>query len=483
MTNRAALLAALLPALALAQGLPIKDGASGNLATVNASGQVSTSLGPTGTNAGQVAPVDERGNKLRFADDGRMDTGRDVPLFRDMFTGTTIAAHNKWFQSLATMTVTVGAGAATLNASAITTTNTYANLTTAQKFRNFLDGRVAVSIRVRPVNLPQTNAEAIVGLGNALTNAAPTDGAFFRWTASGGFECVVNRGGAETSVAMTAPAGNVYSILSIKVNGSNAICRVERPDLGTSVETTLPLDNLAPSAFNESPGGFLRVQTGGVAPAQPPQLIVGAFEVVTRVMDQVRPNDVTNGVQGQSILFTPTTGAQAANFANSAAPASATLSNTAAGYATLGGKYQFVAVAGAATDYALFGYQVPVSYRFVVTGIDISTCNTGAAVATTAHLFEWGLGAQSTAVSLATADATGATPTTAPRRVALGTQWLPVGAAIGQCATDVSRDFSRSPIVVDSGRFLHVILQMPVATATASQVIRGTVTVRGYFEQ
>jgi len=48
-----------------------------------------------------------------------------------------------------------------------------------------------------------------------------------------------------------------------------------------------------------------------------------------------------------------------ANYANSAAPASATLSNTAAGYTTLGGQFQFAAVAGAETDYALFAYTVP----------------------------------------------------------------------------------------------------------------------------
>jgi hypothetical protein len=475
-------LAVFLPALVFAQGLPIKDGSTGNLATVNASGQVSTAIGPTGTNAGQVAPVDERGNKLLFADDGRMDTGRDVPLFADRFVSTTIAAQNKWFQSLTNMTASNSGGALTLNASAITTINSYANFTTPQKFRNFVDGRIAFQSRVRPINLPQTNATVEVGLGNALTNAAPTDGAFFRWTASGAFDCVINRGGTETAVTMTAPVANVFSIISIKVNASAALCRVERPDLGTSVEAVLPLDNLAPGAFNESPGGFLRIYTGAVAPVQPPQLVVGSYEVVARVMDQVRSNDVTNGVQGHSTLFVPTTGGQAANFSNSSAPASATLANATAGYATLGGKYQFVAVAGAATDYALFGFQVPLSFRFVVTGIDISTCNTGAAVATTAHLFEWGLGAQSTAVSLGTTDSTGATPTTGPRRIALGFQTLPVGAAIGQCAPDLVRDFSRSPIVVDSNRYLHIILQMPVATATASQVIRGTVTVRGYFE-
>jgi hypothetical protein len=36
---------------------------------------------------------------------------------------------------------------------------------------------------------------------------------------------------------------------------------------------------------------------------------------------------------------------------------------------------------------------------------------------------------------------------------------------------------------VESGRFRQVILQMPVGTATATEVFRGTVTVDGYFEQ
>lgn len=36
-----------------------------------------------------------------------------------------------------------------------------------------------------------------------------------------------------------------------------------------------------------------------------------------------------------------------------------TISNTAAGYATPGGAFRRVAVAGAETDYALFAYLVP----------------------------------------------------------------------------------------------------------------------------
>lgn len=424
---------------------------------------------------------DRNGDVLTFTDE-RIDVGRDLPLFQDRFVGTAVAANSKWMQSLATMTVTVGSGAATLNAGSSVAINTHATLSSASKFRGYMDGALYVQARVRPVNLPQTNATAEVGLGNATANTAPTDGAFFRWTASGGFECVINRGGVETSTSMTAPTANVYSILSIRVKADRQICRYTTPSTGADVRAVIALDSAAPSVFNEAPGAMVRVYNGAVSPSLAPQVIVGVIEVTKKVLDEARPPQAVAAIGGQSSAFVPTTGAQAPNHTNSTGPVSATLSNTAAGYTTLGGRYQFAAPAGAVTDFALFGFQVPTSYRFVVTGIAISSCNTGAAVATTATSLEWALGVGSTAVSLATADATTATPTSAPRRIPLGKQSFAIGAAIEACSTDVVRTFA-SPVTVESGRFLHVILAVPVGTATASQVIRGTVTVDGYFEQ
>lgn len=423
---------------------------------------------------------DQDGEKLRFADH-RIDTGRDVPLFADRFVGTTVAAHNKWAQSILTQTATVGSGALTLNASAITTVNTYSNLLTVPKFRGYADGALYMHARARPNNLPQTNALAELGFGNALTTVAPTNGAFFRWTASGGFECVNNRGGSETSVLMTAPAEGVYSYFAVEVWGDKQVCRYKTPSTGFEEEATLTLASGAPSAFNDSPGGLIRVVNSAVAPALAPQLVVGLFEASIKVLDIDRPSGTTAAISGLSSPYLPTTGAQTSNHANSTSPASATLSNTAAGYATLGGRYQFVAPVGAATDFALFGYQVPVSYRLIVTGIRISACNTGAAVATTATMLDWGIGVGATAVSLATADAIAASPTSATRRVPMGTQAFLVGAGIGQCAESIVMNFG--PITVESGRFLHVIVQVPVGTATASQVIRGDVFVDAHWEQ
>jgi hypothetical protein len=170
-------------------------------------------------------------------------------------------------------------------------------------------------------------------------------------------------------------------------------------------------------------------------------------------------------------------GAQLANHANSTVPASATLSNTAAGYATLGGKFKFAAVAGAETDYALFAYQVPAGKRLFVKEVAISVVNTGAAVATTAHILEWALGLNSTAVSLATSDAD---PVFGPRRVPIGQQALLASAAIGAMPPDLVRKFD-TPLVVESLRYLHTILSMPVATATGSQIIRGVVQFSGHW--
>ena len=224
----------------------------------------------------------------------------------------------------------------------------------------------------------------------------------------------------------------------------------------------------------------MRVYNGGSAPAVAPQLFVCEVNVAQMDVNWTKDwHDIKAGLSHGAYHSPITTFLQTANHANSTSPVSATLSNTAAGYTTLGGRYQFAAPAGAATDFALFGFQVPAGYSFYCTGVAISAINTGAAVATTATILDWGIATNSSAVSLATADSAGIT--WSPRRIPLGVQGFIVAAGIGQQANDIVRAFD-SPIVCESGRFFHTILQVPVGTATASQVIRGDVTINGYFE-
>jgi hypothetical protein len=175
---------------------------------------------------------------------------------------------------------------------------------------------------------------------------------------------------------------------------------------------------------------------------------------------------------GQSSSFHPATGVQNANWTNSVAPVSATLSNTVAGYATLGGFFQFAAVAGAVTDYVLFGFTVPAPFSFHCTGVDIESWNTVVAVGTTPTLLTWGMGVNQSAVSLATGGIA---------RIGLGAQSFPIGAVPGAKAERISVNFIE-PKITDAGRFHTVILRMPVGTATATQIIQGIVNIHGYFE-
>jgi hypothetical protein len=168
-------------------------------------------------------------------------------------------------------------------------------------------------------------------------------------------------------------------------------------------------------------------------------------------------------------------GTQLAQFANSAAPGAASLSNTTPSYTTLGGKFLFASIVGAETDHVIFGYTTPATHRLIISGIAISTA-VSVALTTTASLIEWGLGVNATAVSLATSDSGS---TYGPRRIALGTQGFVASAAVGIMGADIVRQFD-SPLITEPGRFLTVIMREPVGAATGS--FRGSVTFDGYFE-
>lgn len=179
---------------------------------------------------------------------------------------------------------------------------------------------------------------------------------------------------------------------------------------------------------------------------------------------------------GFNLIADPTSGAQTSNYTNSTPPANATLSNTTAGYTTLGGLFQFVAPAGSETDYALFAYQVPLGFTLYVDSVSVDSFITGAQSSTSATLLQWALAANSSAVSLATG------PPHPPIRFPIGMQNAPKSAVVGDPFSPPVEYEPDTPIVVLPGRYFHVILRVPVGNATRPQVIRGFVTVEGFFD-
>ena len=147
----------------------------------------------------------------------------------------------------------------------------------------------------------------------------------------------------------------------------------------------------------------VRVVNGSSAPGSAPQLSLADAAVYSKLLEMNRPVNFTMPMVGNGSIVSPLASfAQTANHANSANPSSATLSNTVAGYTTLGGRFQFSDVAGAATDYALFAFTVPAGYKLFVTDIHVSSVVTNAAMPATAKIFDWSIATECTACLLYT---------------------------------------------------------------------------------
>ena len=208
------------------------------------------------------------------------------------------------------------------------------------------------------------------------------------------------------------------------------------------------------------------------APATAPSLQITEITVGQLEMGvNTKPWNHQCAGNDHNTIVDPFAGTQLSNFTNSTAPTSASLSNTAAGYTTLGGNFQFAAVAGAVTDYALFAYAVPAGRSLYVDQITIDVYNTGVAVATTPTVFQWFAGPNAAAATLASGSF----------RRHLGIQSLPVAAAVGAQAQTLNLNFP-TPMFTPGGRTFHIGLRMPVGTATATEVFVGAVGVGGYMD-
>lgn len=446
------------------------------LAGVDANGNLKVVTPQDPALAGSIRLFDSGGDALHASENGDLQVSLATMAFFEQVDGSSVDT-NKWAQSSSNMTIAQASGFITLNSGAALTAGGYAILNSIKAIPLYGPMPAVVQFSAKVSAQPQANMTMELGVGAASTTSAPTDGAFFRWTASGAFVCVVSNGGSETTSApiVDIPASNVKTLFQITVVEDTVEFRIND-------DHVIDVDNPGALSFPVNAGHqtlFARVYNGGSSPNQAPQLSIGQVVVAQQGINQNKPWVDVLASLGRSFYQNPSTFGQTTNHANSTSPVSAALSNTAAGYTTLGGRYQFAAPAAAATDFALFAFQVPAMFQFVCTGIMISAMNTGAAVGASATVLDWAVGINASAVSLATADAAGVW---APRRVPLGMQSFAGLGVIGLAAPDISRNFISAPLVVDAGRYLHVIVQVPVGLATGSQVIRGDVIVTGYFE-
>lgn len=417
--------------------------------------------------------------------DYRWRVSMDKLDFNETWAGAALNS-SQWSSIVTTMTTAVSSSYLRLNASALTTLNTVARV---QSYRTFniaqsfpLQIDIPFQISAAAIGIANTTIEMGIGIVTGTTD--PTDGVFVRINSTGITLISIFSGGSENpSVVLPlntlSPNADAQMLLVI---GSNSAQLWFDDVLVASIAQPPSLPSFTAS---QSLPLFFRVYNSAVAPATASTLLVGPVTVSTGGMNNGQTFAETIALQGGGAYQGQSGGTmgQTANWANSTEPVAGALSNTAASYTTLGGQFSFNAIAGAATDYALFAYQVPAvaagsnNKNVLIRGIRIDTLNTGVAVATTPTILQWGLGVGSTAVSLATSEAA---TTKAPRRIALGVQSFVVGAVAGASAEAITINFN-GPLLAEPGTFIHIIMRLPVSTATATQVIRGTVFVNAQF--
>lgn len=425
---------------------------------------------------------DDYATALRTDRKGNILTGNYIPELIENFEGVQ-TNFQKWSQTSASFVAAQSTtGGYSLNSTSITTANASFILQSQRYFYKFPRVPLQNKVRLR-ANIP-TNSTLDLGFGLPTTNVLLVpNGACIR-VVNGLWFAVITANSSEISIPIyqygtttqlnTSNTNSEYYVTDLIIDDDNLIATVQNTQTGVMVgyaRLEVPLTFLKMFSATSLPT-YVRLFNASAAPAIAPNAIIGEMQVLSLDWNINMDASQVAGNLGMTGGRNPYSGLQLANHTNSTAPVSATLSNTAAGYTTLGGKYQFAAIAGAVTDYCLFGFQVPVGSKFLCEGISISARNDGAAVAITPTVLEWAMGHNSANVSLASANII--------RTEIPGSQSFVIASGIGASAPTIDINLI-TPEVTESGRFIQVILTMPTGTATALQVIRGQVLIKGRF--
>lgn len=480
-------------------GLPIVSGATADVLTIDPVSKAArtTLYSPDGTllalsDRGDVSPGASSGMPIvgrdgpiariiRASSGGKLKTGVDGLAFYDSTEGVAVDT-NKWVQTLTTMTITQAVALGILfNAGSSVATTVGAQQTSQVRFPVVARNGLLFRARVNP-SAHFNNNLIEVGFGAPATATASSigNGAVWRKDGSGQWiPCVSVNGGTEilgtpisdADFRESIPVGS-YATFEVAISDARCAFRIFQSDGSLVNEQIVTFGGTVGTFGVTRLQAMLRLYNAG-ATGTAVQMRVSQVSVWLTELLQLSQEQIAVWNNNGS-LTSPTVYTQLANYANSLAPVSASMGNTTAGYATLGGQWQFAALAGSETDYALFGIQIPVPFGFTALRVQIDAINTGAIVATTATVIQWGLAFGSSAVSLATG-----APYAAMRK-AIGYHSWAVGAGFG--ASGGPSIVWQGREKVQPGRFLHVIAKLPIGTATASQVLRGTCAIDGFFE-
>jgi hypothetical protein len=397
----------------------------------------------------------------------------------------------KHFSVATTLVPAWTAGNYNTNSTNLTTTTTGTTMGTYAYFPLF--GTATTSFDIEAAFSAQPVANTIIDFGGFLRGAAnpyaPTDGCYFRLT-SAGLQGIMNYNGTELSTGVFPTSSTdatpwpyvnskKYQFIMYITSREVEFWINDNGNINLMGALDVPVGNGQPMMASSVPFSVRHAIVGGAAGGAI-SLQVSRYSV--RLGGPALASTV--GTMGNRLLgsyqgLSGGTMGSLATYPNSTNPTAAAPSNTALTAnlpGGLGGQGTVTAAVAAATDGIWSSYQVPAGTvniqgrRLVLRGVRLDAVNLGAAVATTATTIQFSLAFGHTAVSLATAEATGAK---APRRVAMGIMTWPVAAAIGQGPQggSIYLDLGDAPLFVNPGEFIALVGKFLVGTATASQTI------------
>ena len=426
---------------------------------------------------------------LRVDEAGTLRTSDESLLLYDNTEGATVDT-NKWIQTTASFTIAqTAATGINLNSSASTTSGQGA-MHTSHRFFPFYNGAIILSrFKIKP-NTHSNNNLHEVGFGTPASSTAASigSGACWRKDASGQWLPVVSFNGTEQ---LGTPISNATFIASVPVTDyanfvvelRETLARFSIYTLGGVLVTSQDLDfsgttNVAGFNGTHAQGMYRSYNSGTVGTGV--QLIVKEVSYILLDVASARPWNIVQSGMGYNSATSPTVYTQNANYGNSAAPTTRTLSNTAAAETTLGGLLRVNSIAGGNTDYIMFGWTNPSPYTFFCDSVWIpAPLNEVVAVVTTATIFSYFISFNSSAVSLATA------APYSPMRVALpGFHTAAIAAAANTAFSgNTIQMIFPTPFAVQPGRFLHIGCREWVGSATATETyLWAGVGVGGFFE-
>lgn len=397
-----------------------------------------------------------------------------------------------WSLSTSSMTTSLAGAFCKLNSGASLSSPASAQITTLRSFSMYptYQTYVEFQLQIQGTSFAINNTAWEIGFFLASGTSTPTDGVYLRMTSTGQLRLVYSFGGAEVSSANIPPT-------ALKTFNSYDCVLALTPDafelwIGNVLYAAVSAPAALPYFTSSSALPFsARIYNTGV-PASATILLLGPVEVSyggmhnsARFSDRVAMSE-QGGYQTQSGNAAPS---QTALWTNNAPPGLGTLNNASATYQFMGGEFYFAAIAGAETDYCLFGFLVPadatgaMNRNLLIRGVRIRTEAFGQAVSANGAVFQWGIAVGSSGVSLATAETT--TTSSAikgPRRKALGMQGFVGNSPVGAEAQLINCFFGDSPLFAEPGSYVQIIVRVVVGTAGGGSQFRGTVDIDAQYE-